>query len=303
MAKCSICNKSIVTGFCVCDDCYSKFFVADKLQEQPLEETNEGRIYDAERLKIIQSLRICATSAEGCKECVESKLPNPQCKIALMAKAADMLEADAETALVSIDPKGEDMEKFIREIREYHAVYLSNIPTMKHAHWEHLGGSDWCCSNCGFVIATEGSWDKPTKKHCEECGVKMDEEEFLKRQEAFVKSIKNGQAKLPNSPEDVRHLMQTGTVDPARCKADCPYFTPGEKTADEMFKELGYKESANVDRGIIYTSGSTDIYVTRDGNAIGKLCDDNGLVDSVSFNANELRAVCKLLDEMGVSKE
>ena len=30
------------------------------------------------------------------------------------------------------------------------------------------------CPACGFVIATEGSWDKPTKKYCEECGAKMD---------------------------------------------------------------------------------------------------------------------------------
>ena len=29
---------------------------------------------------------------------------------------------------------------------------------------------------CGFVITTEGSWDKPTKKYCEDCGAKMDGE-------------------------------------------------------------------------------------------------------------------------------
>lgn len=27
---------------------------------------------------------------------------------------------------------------------------------------------------CCFVITTEGSWDKPTKKYCEDCGAKMD---------------------------------------------------------------------------------------------------------------------------------
>lgn len=40
--------------------------------------------------------------------------------------------------------------------------------------WTHLGGDEWCCSACGFVITTEGSWDKPTKKYCEDCGAKMD---------------------------------------------------------------------------------------------------------------------------------
>ena len=36
--------------------------------------------------------------------------------------------------------------------------------------WVHLGGDEGCCSACGFVITTEGSWDKPTKKYCEDCG-------------------------------------------------------------------------------------------------------------------------------------
>lgn len=33
------------------------------------------------------------------------------------------------------------------------------------------------CPVCGFVITTEGSWDKPTKKYCEDCGAKMDGKE------------------------------------------------------------------------------------------------------------------------------
>lgn len=43
-----------------------------------------------------------------------------------------------------------------------------------HARWEHLGGDEWCCTACGEVITTEGSWEKPTKKFCNECGAKMD---------------------------------------------------------------------------------------------------------------------------------
>ena len=45
-----------------------------------------------------------------------------------------------------------------------------------NGRWEHLGGDEWCCSACGFVITTEGSWDKPAKKYCEDCGAKMDGE-------------------------------------------------------------------------------------------------------------------------------
>lgn len=43
--------------------------------------------------------------------------------------------------------------------------------------WVHLGGDEWCCSSCGNVIHTDGSWEKPGKKYCEECGAKMDLEQ------------------------------------------------------------------------------------------------------------------------------
>lgn len=59
------------------------------------------------------------------------------------------------------------------------ASEIADIPTadvapVVHGRWAHLGGDEWCCSACGFVITTEGSWDKPTKKYCEDCGAKMD---------------------------------------------------------------------------------------------------------------------------------
>lgn len=51
---------------------------------------------------------------------------------------------------------------------------VADVAPVICGRWEHLGGDEWCCSSCGFVITTEGSWDKPTKKHCEECGAKME---------------------------------------------------------------------------------------------------------------------------------
>ena len=59
---------------------------------------------------------------------------------------------------------------------------ISVLPTVdaqrvKHGKWSHLGGDEWCCSECGFVITTEGSWDEPTGKYCTECGAKMNLEE------------------------------------------------------------------------------------------------------------------------------
>lgn len=51
---------------------------------------------------------------------------------------------------------------------------LADVAPVVYGRWTHLGGDEWCCPVCGFVITTEGSWDKPTKKYCEDCGAKMD---------------------------------------------------------------------------------------------------------------------------------
>lgn len=40
----------------------------------------------------------------------------------------------------------------------------ADVAPVVHTRWAHLGGDEWCCPVCGFVITTEGSWDKPTKK-------------------------------------------------------------------------------------------------------------------------------------------
>ena len=50
----------------------------------------------------------------------------------------------------------------------------ADVAPVVHGRWAHLGGDEWCCPVCGFVITTEGSRDKPTKKYCEDCGAKMD---------------------------------------------------------------------------------------------------------------------------------
>ena len=50
----------------------------------------------------------------------------------------------------------------------------ADVAPVVRTRWAHLGGDEWCCPVCGFVITTEGSWDKPAKKYCEDCGAKMD---------------------------------------------------------------------------------------------------------------------------------
>lgn len=51
-----------------------------------------------------------------------------------------------------------------------------DVAPVVYGRWTHLGGDEWFCSACGFVISTEGSWDKPIKKYCEDCGAKMEGE-------------------------------------------------------------------------------------------------------------------------------
>lgn len=73
-----------------------------------------------------------------------------------------------------------DEDELLHHSRPLALAYLAltkdaSVPVV-HTRWAHLGGDEWCCSACGFVITTEGSWDKPTKKYCEDCGAKMDGE-------------------------------------------------------------------------------------------------------------------------------
>lgn len=60
--------------------------------------------------------------------------------------------------------------------RDLLTMCAADVAPVVYGRWVHLGGDEWCCSACGFVITTEGSWDKPTKKYCEDCGAKMEQE-------------------------------------------------------------------------------------------------------------------------------
>ena len=55
---------------------------------------------------------------------------------------------------------------------------LMEIPSADRpqGEWKHLKGDEWLCSNCGYVVWTEGSWEHPLergKDYCEHCGAKM----------------------------------------------------------------------------------------------------------------------------------
>ena len=77
--------------------------------------------------------------------------------------------------------RAEALEITTRTCGDYAAAFAeirklpaADVAPVVYTRWAHLGGDEWCCPVCGFVITTEGSWDKPTKKYCEDCGAKMD---------------------------------------------------------------------------------------------------------------------------------
>lgn len=59
----------------------------------------------------------------------------------------------------------------------YHVIHAPTIEERKTGKWVHLGGDEWCCDKCGFVITTEGSWEHPHDigaNYCQNCGAKME---------------------------------------------------------------------------------------------------------------------------------
>ena len=74
-----------------------------------------------------------------------------------------------------LTPEGVEALTLSKVLREVSDAPAADVAPVVHSRWAHIGGDEWCCPVCGFVITTEGSWDKPTKKYCEDCGAKMDE--------------------------------------------------------------------------------------------------------------------------------
>lgn len=50
---------------------------------------------------------------------------------------------------------------------------IANVKEVVCGEWEHLKCDQWYCSNCQEIIFTEGSWEKPKKNFCFNCGADM----------------------------------------------------------------------------------------------------------------------------------
>lgn len=78
---------------------------------------------------------------------------------------------DAIQALV--DTK--EIKGFAYRMLEDRLIGLPSAHSL-HGEWKHLKGDEWLCSNCGYVVWTEGSWEHPLEKgkdYCEHCGAHM----------------------------------------------------------------------------------------------------------------------------------
>ena len=92
--------------------------------------------------------------------------------------ALEICETEYQKRLRMLDYCGDTVAWNIGS--EIKALPAADVAPVVHGRWAHLGGDEWCCSACGFVITTEGSWDKPTKKYCEDCGARMDGDDDAK---------------------------------------------------------------------------------------------------------------------------
>lgn len=90
---------------------------------------------------------------------------------------AEYIEREAINRICFMDyflVDGEVRTESVALVRDIEKLPAADVAPVTHGRWAHLGGDEWCCPVCGFVITTEGSWDKPTKKYCVDCGAKMD---------------------------------------------------------------------------------------------------------------------------------
>ena len=91
-----------------------------------------------------------------------------------MAEYIEREALDKALTAAAINDENKNCNTWSNAIGVLYNLPAADVAPVVRGRWAHLGGDEWCCSVCGFVITTEGSWDKPTKKYCEDCGAKMD---------------------------------------------------------------------------------------------------------------------------------
>ena len=91
---------------------------------------------------------------------------------------SDLISRQAAMAVAdSSDYTGLSVED-VKKVTDEVVKGLKRLPSVDRlqGEWKHLEGDEWVCSNCGYVVWTEGSWEHPLEKgknFCEHCGARM----------------------------------------------------------------------------------------------------------------------------------
>jgi hypothetical protein len=94
---------------------------------------------------------------------------------------SDLIRRQDAIDALGEEPVGEtDWDLGCRNQWEWDTEILRTLPSAEpernKGEWRHLGGDEWCCTNCGYVVSTEGAWERPKeqgKDYCEHCGADM----------------------------------------------------------------------------------------------------------------------------------
>lgn len=92
-----------------------------------------------------------------------------------LIKRKDAIKAEADRVYKVLRSEGckETYEDCLADAEKT----FKDIPSAENkGEWKHLKGDEWLCSNCGYVVWTEGSWEHPLergKDYCEHCGAHM----------------------------------------------------------------------------------------------------------------------------------
>ena len=83
---------------------------------------------------------------------------------------------DADDLLTELAFYTDRPTKSVMKLIKSIARHPADVIEVKPGEWKHLGGDEWCCSRCGFVITTGGSREHPRdigNDFCKHCGADM----------------------------------------------------------------------------------------------------------------------------------
>ena len=55
-------------------------------------------------------------------------------------------------------------------------LLANGVVVREKGEWKYIGGGEWCCSVCGYVVSTEGRWEPMMDDFCRGCGSDMRKE-------------------------------------------------------------------------------------------------------------------------------